>query len=351
MVIFRHTFFDTFAWPGYGAFFFGGGVPFFPFTHLSNTWQGVGLFFVDSGFVLYLPFVLGKRRIERFADVRDVWVRRAYRLLPLYYAMLLVYYAFDLAMLHRMRAPLAELPYYATFAFTFTNDLWMPRPNGILWSIGVEVCFSLAMPLFVLLIRRVGMLRFLAAAIAIGTLTRYLAYADGWGVQKNHNLNTLADSLLGRIDAFALGMAAATLFARRYEGLRPSVAVAASFLLFTASAWLWDTHIALARPSLVAPLIGNALASFAFFALLLGALRAEGILARVLTFAPLRAAGVGCYSLYLVHMPVLWIWHGRPHGLEIVAAFALMAVLSALTYRFIEKPGMELGRRRVDRAR
>jgi peptidoglycan/LPS O-acetylase OafA/YrhL len=343
MVIFRHTFFDSIASPGWHMLFVADGIPIFPFTHFSNTWMGVNLFFLDSGFVLYLPFALGRRVIGGLGDVRALYVRRAWRLLPLYYVMLAVYLVLDAAVLHQIRSPWLEIPAYATLTFPFFRETWQPRVNGALWSIGVEVCFSVCFPFLVVLVQRVGMARFVVGACAIALGTRYLAYADHLGAQNTRTLNTLADSLPGRLDNFAVGMAAATLLARGSRAVRPSVAAAAAFVLFTGSCWLWDTSLALGQPGLSAPLGGYALASAAFFLLLTAALGSQGLLKRALCFGPLRAAGIGCYSLYLVHVPLLWAFHGSPRGAQIPVYWALTGALSYATYRFIEKPGMHRG--------
>ena len=58
-----------------------------------------------------------------------------------------------------------------------------------------------------------------------------------------------------------------------------------------------------------------------------------------------RAAGVGCYSLYLVHVPLLWAFHANPKGALVPVYWALTGALSLATYRFIEKPGMVRGKR------
>jgi peptidoglycan/LPS O-acetylase OafA/YrhL len=356
MVMFRHAFFDSLASPGFGMAWFGG-IPVFPFTLLSNTWMGVNLFFVDSGFVLYLPFAIGKRRIEGRADVVELYLRRAWRLFPLYYLMLAACLLLDATTLHLIRAPWFEIPAYATFTFPFFAETWQPRPNGTLWSIGTEVWFSLAFPFLVLLARRIGMARFVVLAVAIALATRYLAYVHHLGVQNTKTLNTLADSLPGRLDDFALGMAAAAIFAReRGAGERsqapagqerwigPGVAAFAALALFTASAWLYDRDIIFGPVSPAVAVGGYFMANVAFFLLLLAALRSTGLLRRALTFAPLRLAGIGCYSLYLVHGPLAWIFRGP--RLALVPAFLVATfALALVTYRFVEKPGMLRGKR------
>jgi peptidoglycan/LPS O-acetylase OafA/YrhL len=347
MVVLRHTFFDSLASPGFGAFFVGDGIPVFPFTHFSNTWMGVNLFFIDSGFVLYLPFATGHRIVHGLADLREIYLRRAFRLLPLYYVMLAVCLIVDAAVLHHVRSPWFEIPAYATFTFPFFTETWQPRPNGALWSIGVEFWFSLAFPFLVLLVQRIGMARFVAAAVMIALGTRYLAYEHHLGVQNTRTLNTLADSLPGRIDNFALGMAAATVFTRGYRGVRPAIGAMAAFALFTGSAWLWDRDLAFGPASSKAALGGYLMANVAFFMLLGAALRSEGLLARILCFAPLRAAGIGCYSIYLVHAPLLLLLGRALKLAEIPFYWGLTALLSYGTYRFVEERGILAGRRRA----
>ncbi len=344
MVIFRHSFFDTLAQPGWGAIFVDG-QPIFPFTYFSNTWMGVNLFFLDSGFVLYLPFALGKRRIGALSEVGALYRRRAWRLLPLYYVMLAAGLALDAAWLHHVSDPLVEIPAYATFLFPFFDALWQPRVNGLLWSIGVEVWFSLSFPFLVLLIQRIGIKRFVAGAFVVALGTRYLAYAQHFGVQNTRTLNTLADSLPGRIDNFALGMAAATLFARGWSALRPPIAVLGATLLFTASCWLWDMSCAFGQYQLAAALGGYLMANLAFFLLLGAALRSGGLLRHILSLRPLRWMGIGCYSLYLVHGPLLWLLPLGPRSLMLPLFWALTAGLSVLLYRHVEKPGMLRGKR------
>ena len=191
------------------------------------------------------------------------------------------------------------------------------------------------------------MARFVAGAVVVAIATRYLAYEHHLGAQSTRTLNTLADSVLGRIDNFALGMAAATMFARGYRGVRPAVGAAAAFALFTGSAWLWDGDSAFGAASLRTALGGYLMANVAFFMLLGAALRSEGLLARVLSFAPLRAAGIGCYSIYLVHAPLLLLLDRAPRLAEIPVYWGLTAILSYGTYRLVEERGILAGRRRA----
>src|ERR1700689_3768513 len=53
-------------------------------SFLSYGWIGVPLFFVLSGFVLYLPYAEGGAKLATGADALNFYRRRAERLLPLY---------------------------------------------------------------------------------------------------------------------------------------------------------------------------------------------------------------------------------------------------------------------------
>lgn len=73
----------------------------------------------------------------------------------------------------------------------------------------------------------------------------------------------------------------------------------------------------------------------------------------VLTWGPLRALGQWSYSTYIVHMiplyAAMWLANGRLEGVSyaffVGAATALATLgLSWAMYRYIEKPGMDLGR-------
>jgi peptidoglycan/LPS O-acetylase OafA/YrhL len=73
-------------------------------------------------------------------------------------------------------------------------------------------------------------------------------------------------------------------------------------------------------------------------------------LRRTLTFAPLRWAGVGCYSLYLVQGPLMVLVVMRSPAVLLRTIFLLLVFgVSFVTYRFVEKPWMSRGRRLADR--
>src|SRR5262249_35304911 len=120
-----------------------GAGPLFAFVRAGHT--GVSLFFVLSGFLLAFPFLAeaeGGRHVRR----REYALRRAMRILPMYYLALLV----ALWWLH----PIAEWPSSWPF-LVFMNPLAGPFalwPFSIgWWSLSTEVQFYLLLPLLPLL--------------------------------------------------------------------------------------------------------------------------------------------------------------------------------------------------------
>jgi peptidoglycan/LPS O-acetylase OafA/YrhL len=77
--------------------------------------------------------------------------------------------------------------------------------------------------------------------------------------------------------------------------------------------------------------------------------RRSAPIAKVLAAAPLRAVGVRAYSIYLWHMPVLWLaWWNLPHQSPwlVLAVFVVaLPVVTALAFRLFERPTLTAGRR------
>ena len=82
-VIYHHMFAERTP-AGTGAIRVGG-LTLLPYAPLANGFLGVNLFFILSGFVLYLPYASGRRTMARGEDYRRFYVHRFQRIMPLYY--------------------------------------------------------------------------------------------------------------------------------------------------------------------------------------------------------------------------------------------------------------------------
>lgn len=302
----------------------------------ASGWLGVNLFFMLSGFVLYLPFASGDRRLGTWADIRRFYVRRAMRLLPLYYfstLVLLVFYT---------QVNLADWRSYIQFfhfvfaTFTFSATTFSPSgTNWVLWSLGVEIWFSVLFPFVFWFVRSMGWRNGLIAIVVVSVFTRIVGQLVAADLPRTQ-LNFISDSVIGRLDEFALGMFAAHLYVHKKRVMSGGVSVLLAAPLMFVGMHLWSSWMKGELPSWSAGLFNIPLDLGMTLGLLAMVTQYER-LGRWLALWPLQLMGLMCYSLYL--------WHGvaflrlRPsvEGVGSYAAYlGLIGMISWFTYRYIE---------------
>lgn len=152
--------------PGYLGFDLGG-LSISLGHILSSAWFGVNLFFVLSGFVLYLPFADGKT-----LHVPEFFWRRFLRLMPLYYLV-------TLACIVVFRPPLTNsdnlwlLLNTLVGTFFFVPSAGEVPGNSPLWSISIEIWLSAALPLLIWSRRRISLGRLLLLVVVGTTIFRW----------------------------------------------------------------------------------------------------------------------------------------------------------------------------------
>lgn len=304
-----------------------------PLFFLSYGWIGVQLFFVLSGFVLYLPFARGRAKMDTAADWKKFYLRRAARLLPLYYIVALLCLVLNqVPPVHDLRLPL-ELVSIAGALFTFAPHGFQPHLNPPLWSLGVEIWFSVLFPLAVLAFRRWGPARTILAATALSWASRGL----GMALSPGQPVLPLTMGLTANLEIFALGMILAQAYVAGFRARWPRLVTlggAALVALALAVAQVAGRWIEIPFADVVA---------LGFGAMIAGLLSLEtGWLRAAFANRPIQVLGMMCFSLYVWHEPLL------RHVFEADAApfddlartlpiylFLLLAV-AALSYRFIE---------------
>jgi len=276
-------------------------------------WSGVDLFFVLSGFLI-TGILMRTRGSSTY--YRSFYARRALRIFPLYYAVLLFWIVIaphvlvDVGGVPRpLGAPVAQ-PFWYWAYLTNVGVILRGGSSHLLdvtWSLAIEEHFYLAWPWIVRRTSDRGLLA-VCAATAVGALALRIA-AIAFGAPPD----TAYMFTLCRLDTLATGAAIAVLAARP-GGLRrlarpAPIALAAS----VAAIALASAVLGAGEPD---PIVrGRAAwmqtAGFTLLCAAWGSLlvwvagaREGGRLARVFEARPLGSLGRYSYAIYLVHLPV-----------------------------------------------
>ena len=181
----------------------------------SSGFLGVNLFFVLSGFVLYLPYVTGGRRIDEAGAIVGFFRHRLRRLYPLYVFVTTVSLLFVLVN-PTIRQLVIWAILHATVLFPFHPKTFLPSANWVMWSLGLEFWFSALFPVLVWLAQRYSIARVLAVCVGLGLIVRAVGYADLLpALRSADDTYFLSNSVAGRLDDFVFGMLAASLFVKR----------------------------------------------------------------------------------------------------------------------------------------
>lgn len=307
---------------------------------INHASLGVDIFFVLSGFVLYLPYCMQRRQMASRADLLAFYAHRAWRLLPLYYIVVLV------TMGLHAKAPIGSPAWYLELGallstlFVFSPHGFLPPSNVVLWSVGVEIWFSAAFPYFVWLIARWRIGIVVAATALLCAAFMYLGKRIP--VERVGEFRPFTRGLFGLCYEFLLGMLACHLYV---DGLRNAAQrVRHARLLFPGLALMLAAFcfMTLGVPTTLLTIANGMLFTIGFAMLLVGVLSGENPLKWMLQAWPLQVAGCMCYSLYA--------WHGilmnemippetssLSETRQLLLPFlGIMLPLAALSYRYIE---------------
>ncbi len=351
--------------------------------HANRDWLpggffGVEMFFVISGYLITLLLISERERTYRIS-LRNFWLRRARRLLPALFTMMffvVVWTAiFKYEALGALRGDvIAGLFYVSNYyqiweglGYTAAGDF---APLRHLWSLAVEEQFYLFWPVVMIFLlgrngtRQVAAVsRWLLVSALLLTLATALLFYPGpiadpnvtpeaywWlGDRPINKIDTLYLGTVSRLSGILLGAAFAMVW-------RPLAIVRGPLRskgrLFDALAlvgivgfgWLcWNTY--LVTPSGADPLVfrgGFFLAGLATLSVI-AAVTHRGAYANRLLGNPLfRWIGTRSYGLYLYHWPIYQMIRGvagnKMTVREFVFALVLTAIVTELSYRFVETP-------------
>jgi peptidoglycan/LPS O-acetylase OafA/YrhL len=315
---------------------------------------GVPLFFAVSGFSMAYGYW---GRLADEASIKEYFIRRFTRIAPLFYFMLV----FNLIYLY-FEAGVTFSPVEVLLNAMFVFNVIPHMTDGIVpasWSIGVEMVFYAIFPLMLMINRSIvaGVL-LLVLSIAMAThfsmdmetskavvpsfiyhnfLTNFPYFM--WGILGYHIYIKVIDSVeRGRFRYISYALCVVALLTPIF--LYKDGPLFNFFLeknMRTTWATLWGVPLCMVCIAM--------------------ALHPSRLLSNPLT----RYLGMISFSLYLVHPSVLYklgqaglynwvldLFNGRmiyAYAFSLVISMLIITAISVLTYRFIEKPGMNWGKR------
>jgi peptidoglycan/LPS O-acetylase OafA/YrhL len=329
---------------------------------------GVTLFFTLSGFLLYRPFAASIARGQQHTPIRAYLYNRLLRIAPAYWVILLITTVLFGVVAVQGVSGLLDLLQTGLLVQNYRITT-LGIGIGPAWSLAVEVAFYLVLPVLVLVAahyarqakdRRARVLILLGPPVVLllvglsGKAVAGVVFPAPPTAGYGHDLHSVVErSLWAQADLFSFGMALAVLHAEVLDGrIRLPThwrryAVGLAFLVFLPCAWTMHQG----EQSYLPQNTGEAFAIALLFATIVLPDRSakEGLrVTRFLEAPVLVAVGLASYSVFLWHVPLIdWLaahgltfagWGGLLVNLAIVSV--IVGVLSALTYRFVERPAL-----------
>jgi len=153
------------------------GFPKFFIRFVSPGWAGVNLFFALSGFLI-TGILLDSRHCQQF--YYRFYQRRALRILPAYYGLLLLLALFGHFGIQDESVSWRFLALSAAYLANVTVLFGVPIQFGVLWSLAVEEHFYLIWPLIVRNVKRRGVGIFAVIIAFTATVARLITWGLGY---------------------------------------------------------------------------------------------------------------------------------------------------------------------------
>ncbi|MFD1255837.1 acyltransferase family protein [Mucilaginibacter terrae] len=317
---------------------------------VMNGGSGVTLFFVISAFTLCYTLQFQQKE-NRY--LLKFYMRRIFRILPLYYAwfllMLYISMGFRGLFAHKF-----ILLLYAVFGYNFVPG----HQEGLVaasWTLGIEMIFYLIFPLVFHYVKSIrGALMFLALTLIIAwSHTQFIKHLIGAGILQSDSYK-INLSFFHQLPVFALGMVCYFIYVDVIKNKDVSLKI--HLILLSTGAILFFL-----LPYVIAPYLPSGTGlyftaiNYTILFLGLSKIPVKLIVNKVTVFF-----GLLSYSLYLNHPQIvmrlnktyikIYDYAGNS-GVALVCCILLTLVivvpLSYLTYRFIEQPCINYGKKLI----
>jgi peptidoglycan/LPS O-acetylase OafA/YrhL len=342
-----HTYTGTYAFAGHRG-------PFLLAVHIAD--QGVAIFFLISGFLLYRPFLVARRAGRPFS-LGDYARRRLLRIVPAYWAALTVFIL--LGFVDGVTAGNWWLFYGFGQIYSAAR---IGQGIGVAWTLCIEVTFYLALPLFAVAAARLGGRR----DSIRGDAALLLVLSAGGLVYRAHFANFFDSAAISTLPGyflwFALGMSLAVASARPSRPAAgtgptarrrhwPVLSWAGAAVLFVAADE--SPHTAGVLGAAGAALLLHVLYGLAALGLLLPAVFEDGAggpVRRLLRHRWLAGVGLVSYGFYLYHTIVIAqlarLLHDHAvtprYPIVVLASLPISLGCAAVSFYGLERPLLRL---------
>lgn len=303
----------------------------------------VGIFYILSGLSLSLVYV---NKFDSIYSLFDYLVKRIFRIFPLFWLATSMHILFQFTnSLMSDSAIFSSNLYEVLINYTLVFGFFDPVSYIAIgaWSIGNEIVYYSLFPLIVLLF---GLHRWF---FYVGWFFSFLTFSYFSFIAINQDL-TLASQWevyvnpINNLFLFYSGVAVGFIFKDFYLPVKivtfGMIVCFLSFLLVTGGT---DQSYLVTNYS---RMLFSFLVIFFVFFVFLSRLEFKGRVGDFIGFL-----GEACYSIYLLHplisFPVIFVFSklGLDLGFGYLCSFILTLILSYFSYRYIEKPGIALGKR------
>lgn len=264
----------------------------------------VALFYILSGYLLYVPYAMGRFTSKKEMSTKEFYKKKVLRLYPHLFVctLTLVIFAHSLDLQYIKSALLA-----LTFTTQFVPSQFTPIVNGGLWYLPVLVSFLLVYPALIRLMLK-SKRAFFGTAITI-FIGAFIVRLLGAGYfTDNPFLSPYKDSILGRMDDFLAGILLCYfMYNRQLPGrlskIQVYMLVVFSVLLFLASNVVLSLFLRDTSKTFYAA-IANNFVQLSFCGLIV-ATTSKGVVQKFFESKILRKLGILSYSIFLWNIPVI----------------------------------------------
>jgi peptidoglycan/LPS O-acetylase OafA/YrhL len=311
----------------------------------STSRLGVELFFAISGLIISYPFVRARFQDQQTPSVRNFYLRRVTRLEPPYFLVMIGCYlflrftGFNPEATNSFATQSISLETSLATSLVYMHGILLggfPKLNAPAWSLEIEIQFYLVAPILIL-----AVLRLRLYGIILGILT------------------LIAGSILASHLSFGLWHAVPLIdfFHLFLAGIFVNVFILGSLVPQRVPLVVWDMGFIVAMAVLYllsryhTSMLTDAAQVACYLILFLAAFKGK-IFKRFLSLPYIFTIGGMCYTIYLIHLPILQVFTGivmRTSGftsfvpgvlINAVVTLPFLLAASVAFFLLVEKPCM-----------